>query len=90
MSINSDLTLKTPLVICGCGKHSEYSKPLSFPPSHLFKKKRVTYLNVIKDTDKSALNNNDFKTKTMLIYQKNSLFKISNTLILKATVNFLL
>ena len=87
MSINSNRDLLNP--ICTCGNDIETSAHyLLHCPN--FSNERSTFLNIIGSIDRNILTRSDPQVTKALLYGDSDQNNITNTPILKATVDFLI
>ena len=56
----------------------------------IYPNERLTFLNIIRNIDRNILNKNDLKVMETLLYGNSSLDDTNNTLIMNATMEFLL
>ena len=74
---------------CRCGQDTETSTHLLFHCSY-YSNERLTFLNIIKNTDMNILGKNDLKVKETLLCGDNSSDDTNNTLIMNATMESLI
>ena len=74
---------------CSCGQDIETSTHLLFHCSY-YSNERLTFLNIIKNIDKNILDKHDLKVKETLLCGDSSSDDTKNTLIMNATMEFLI
>ena len=75
--------------ICSCGQNIETSTHFLLHCSN-YSNERLTFLNIIRNIDRNILNKNDLKVTETLLYGDSSLDDTNNTLIMNATIEFLI
>ena len=75
--------------ICSCGQNIETSTHFLLHCSN-YPNERLNFLNIIRNIDRNILDKNDLKITETLLYGDSSLDDTNNTLIMNATMEFLL
>ena len=75
--------------ICSCGQNIETSTHFLLHCSN-YSNERLTFLNIIRNNDRKILDKNDLKVTETLLYGDSSSDDTNNTLIMNATIEFLI
>ena len=75
--------------ICSCGQNIETSTYFLLHCSN-YSNERLTFLNIIRNTDRNILNKNDLKVTVTLLYVDSSLNDTRNALIMNATMELII
>ena len=75
--------------ICSCGQNTETSTYFLLHIFHYYNE-RLTFLNVIRNIDSNILSKNDLKVTETLLYGGSSYGDTKSTLIMNATMEFLI
>ena len=75
--------------VCSCGQDIETSTHFLLYYSN-YSNERLTLLNIIRNIDRNILDKNDLKVTETLLYDDSSSDHTNNTLIINATMEFLI
>ena len=75
--------------VCSCGQNIETSTHFLLYYSN-YSNERLTLLNIIRNIDRNILDKNDLKVTETLLYDDSSSDHTNNTLIINATMEFLI